>query len=94
MSNEEKIIELTNRIEVLEKAEAKRIKRKKIRIIFEITKIVIVLGLILAGYIYINNTVIRPYKEKVDLINSKINNVENFVDDKIDNIKDLFKKNN
>ena len=94
MNNEEKIIELTKRIEVLEAAENKRIKQKKIKIAYEITKIVIILGIILTGYIYINVKVIKPYKEAVNKVNDKINNVQDFFTNQSDKVKDWFKKDN
>ena len=90
MSNEEKIIELTERIEKLEKAENKRIIKSKIKTIYEIVKIVLIVSIFIYGYVYINNTVIKPYKEKVDYINNKIDTVENFVEDKFDSFKNLF----
>ena len=94
MNNEEKIIELTKRIEILEAAENKRIKQKKIKIAYEITKIVIILGIILTGYIYINVKVIKPYKEAVNKVNDKINNVQDFFTNQSDKVKDWFKKDN
>ena len=90
MSNEEKIIELTKRIEVLEAAENKRIKKRKIKIAYEITKIILLLSILLAGYIYINIKVIKPYKDATNKINEKINNVQDFFSDQTDKVKNWF----
>ena len=90
MSNEEKIIELTKRIEVLEAAENRRIQKKKIKIAYEITKIVIVLAILLVGYIYINIKVIKPYKDTINKVNDKISNVQDFFNDKTNKVKDWF----
>ena len=87
MNYEEKIKELTERIEVLEKAENKRIVKRKIKIIFSTLKTVIILGVILFGYIYINNNYIKPYKEKIDYVNDKVETIESFVDDKWQSIQ-------
>lgn len=92
MSSEEKINELTKRIEVLEAAENKRIKKRKIKIAYELTKIVIILGLLLAGYIYINIKVIKPYKDAVNKVNEKVENVQNFFNNQKDKVTDWFKK--
>ena len=82
MNYEEKIKELTERIEVLEKAENKRIAKRKIKTIFTTIKFVIIIGILLFGYIYINNHYIKPYKEKIDYVNNKVNSIESFIDDK------------
>ena len=87
MNYEEKIKELTERIEVLEKAENKRIVKKRISIILNTIKIVIILGIILFGYIYINNHYIKPYKEKIDYVNDKVENIQSFIDDKLQSIQ-------
>ncbi len=91
MSNEEKIIELTKRVEELEKAENKRIKKKKIKIAYELTKIAIIVGALLYGYIYINVKVIKPYKEKVDAINNKVDETKEYLNEKVDQFKSIFK---
>lgn len=87
MNYEEKIKELTERIEILEKAENKRIVKKRISIILHTIKIVIILGIILFGYIYINNHYIKPYKEKIDYVNDKVENIQSFIDDKLQSIQ-------
>lgn len=91
MTNEEKIIELTKRIEILEAAENKRITKRKIKIAYELAKIIILIVILLTAYLYINSKVIKPYKEKVDYINDKVNNVQNFVEDKFNSFKNIFK---
>ncbi len=91
MTNEEKIIELTKRIEILEAAEKKRIAKRKIKIAYELTKIIILIAILLTAYLYVNNKVIKPYKEKVDFINEKVDNFGNLVEDKFNGIKNIFK---
>ena len=91
MTNEEKIEELTKRIEILEKAENKRIAKRKIKIAYEITKIIILIAILLTAYLYVNNKIIRPYQEKVDFINDKLNSAQEFVEDKFSDIKNIFK---
>lgn len=91
MTNEEKINELTKRIEILEAAENKRITKRKIKIAYELAKIIILIVILLSAYLYINSKVIKPYKEKVDYINDKVNNVQNFVEDKFNSFKNIFK---
>ena len=87
MNYEEKIKELTERIEVLEKAENKRIAKRKLKMIFTTIKFVIIIGLLLFGYIYINNHYIKPYKEKIDYVNDKVETIESFVNDKWQSIQ-------
>ena len=82
MDYENKIKELTERIEKLEKAENKRIAKRKIKIIFNALKILIIIIALVWGYIYINNNYIKPYKEKIDYVNDKVNTIESFVEDK------------
>lgn len=90
MSNEEKIIELTKRIEVLEAAENKRIRKRKIKLAYEITKIVLLLCILLAGYIYLNVKVIKPYKDTVNTFNEKIDIVQEFFNNQTDKVKSWF----
>ena len=82
MNYESKIKELTERIEKLEKVENKRIAKRKIKIIFTTIKILFILAIIVFGYIYINNHYIKPYKEKIDYVNDKVETIESFIDDK------------
>ena len=86
MNYEEKIQELTKRIIILEKAEQKRINKRKREIIFQIIKFTLLILILLSGYIYINNKPIKPYQERIDYVDKKINNVENFLDEKWSNI--------
>ena len=79
MNYEEQIIELKKRIEFLEKEENKRISKKKIKIGFEVSKILIVVFLF--GIIYFNY--IKPIKDKIDYVEDKISGVETFIDEKI-----------
>ena len=89
MNYEEKIKELTERIEVLEKAENKRIVKNRIKIIFKAIKLFVIIGAIVFGYIYINNNYIKPYKEKIDYVSDKVENIQSFVDDKWQSIQKL-----
>ena len=78
MNYEEKIKELTTRIEKLEKAENKRILKRKIQLSLKISKIIIILLIILTLYIKL----IKPYKTRIDSIEQKVNSVETFVQEK------------
>lgn len=78
MNYEEKIQELSERIAKLEKSENKRIAKRKRDITFKIIKLVILVILLFMGYIYL----IKPYKEKIDNVNQKVNTVESFVNEK------------
>lgn len=91
MSTEEKIRELTERVEKLEKAEHKRVIKRRIEIITKIVIAVIVIVLLIIGYIYVNNTIIKPYKEKIDYVNEKVDTVQNFVNDKFGGLSKYFK---
>lgn len=86
MNNEEKIRELTERIEKLEKAENKRIIKKRIEITFKIIKLLVIIVLIIMAYNYI-----KPYKEKIDNVNKKVDKVENYINDKIGGLNKYFK---
>lgn len=85
MNNEDKIRELTERIEKLEKAENKRIIKKRIEITFKIIKLLIIIVLLLMAYNYI-----KPYIEKIDNLNNKVDKVENFIDNKFNGLKNYF----
>ena len=87
MNYEEQISELKKRIEILEKEENKRKAKRKRKIIFEIVKFLIIIGLIMGGYLYIYNNFVKPYKEKIDYFEQKVDNVENFIDKQWDNIQ-------
>lgn len=82
MNYEEKIKELNERIEILEKAEHKRIVKKRIEITFNIIKLIIFILLLIKVYLYI-----KPYKEKIDNIDAKVDTVENYVKDKWNNLQ-------
>lgn len=84
MNYEEKILELEKRIAFLEGEENKRIKKRKIKIAFEISKLLLIVALIIGGYVYIYSNFIKPYKEKMDTFNEKIADVEEFIDGKWD----------
>ena len=83
MNYEEKILELQRRIEVLEKAESKRIAKRKRQIVFEVCKVAVILGIVVLFGIYVYSNWVKPYKEKVDFVNDKIESVEGFVNDKL-----------
>ena len=83
MNYDQKIMELTQRIEKLEKAENKRIIKRRIEIITKVIIGIILLIMITMGYIYVNNNFIKPYKEKIDYVNQKVDNVESFINDKL-----------
>ena len=89
MDYDKKILELQRRIEILEKAENKRIAKKKRQIIFEICKIAVFLIILVLGYCFVYIKFIKPYKEKVNFINNKIESVEDFVNDKL-NVIDKY----
>ncbi len=82
MNYEEKIRELTERVEKLEKAENKRIIKRRIEIIIKVVVGIIMLILLFMAYNYVNNTIIKPYKEKIDYVNDKVETIESFVNDK------------
>lgn len=91
MNYEEKIRELTLRIEKLEKAENKRILKRKIEIGTKIVIGLIIVILLVVAYIHINNTIIKPYKEKIDYVNEKVDKVQGFIDDKLGGLSKYFK---
>ena len=78
MNYEEKIKELNDRIERLEKYENKRQLKRKLQLSLKIAKIIIVLVVIVMMYVKF----ILPYKEKIDYVEQKVNTVESFVKDK------------
>ena len=87
MSSEEKIQELTARIEKLEKAEKRRNIKKGIGIAIRVIELAIIAFLFIKAYYYI-----KPYKEKIDSANEKIENVETLLNDKFGSITNYFKK--
>lgn len=91
MNYEEKIRELTERIEKLEKAENKRILKRRIEIGTKVVISLVIVVLLIMTYIHINNTIIKPYKEKIDYVNEKVDNVQGFIDDKLGGLSKYFK---
>ena len=91
MNYEEKIRELTERVEKLEKAENKRIIKRRIEIGTKIVIGIIILVLLIIAYIHVNNTIIKPYKEKIDYVNEKVDKVQGFIDDKLGGFSRYFK---
>lgn len=91
MNYEEKIRELTERVEKLEKAENKRIIKRRIEIGTKIVIGIIILVLLIMAYIHVNNTIIKPYKEKIDYVNDKVDKVQGFIDDKLGGFSRYFK---
>ena len=87
MNYEEKIKELTERIEQLEKAENKRKLKRNIKITIKVIEILAILTIILITYYQINTKLIKPYKDKIDYLEEKINTVENFAKEKWESIK-------
>ena len=85
MNNEEKIRELTERIEKLEKAENKRVIKRRIQITFSIIKLLIIIVLLIMAYNYI-----KPYKEKIDNVTDKVDKVENYIDSKLGGLNRYF----
>ena len=90
MNYEEKIQELTKRIEKLEKAEQKRIIKKRIEIITRISMFLITIIVIFLLWNYVNNSYIKPYKESIDKVNEKIDTIDNYLDNPIGQIKNIF----
>lgn len=84
---ENKIIELSKRIEILEKKELKRTRKKQLQIGLQILKITAILLVIFIVYTKINNTLIKPYKEKIDYVEEKVSNIESFVQEKWESIQ-------
>lgn len=80
MNYEEQILELKKRIECLEKLEKKRNSKKRLKIMFEVSKLLIIV--IIFGLIYFNY--IKPVKEKIDYIEDKVVNVEDYIGEKLD----------
>ena len=80
MNYEEKIKELSDRIEKLEKYENKRQLKRKIQFSLKVLKVIIVIVVIYIKYV-------QPYKEKIDYVDEKVNTVESFVKDKWEMIR-------
>ena len=80
-----KIKELEARLSRLEKIENKRKTFKIIKIIIKLIILLSVLFGLWMGYNYVNETIIKPYKETVDEIKDTYDNVKNY-DFSLDNI--------
>lgn len=91
MNYEEKIRELTERVEKLEKSEYRRVVKRRIEIITKVVIGLIIIVLLVMAYIHINNTIIKPYKEKIDYVNEKVDNVQGFIDNKLGGLSKYFK---
>ena len=87
MNYEAKIKELTDRIEKLEKAENKRVLKKRVTLITKCLVILVIAVLIFLGYNYVNKTYIKPYKEKIDYVSEKVDSIQEFIDDKLGSLK-------
>ena len=85
MNNEEKIRELTERIEKLEKAENKRVIKRRIEIAWGLFKLLVIIVLLIMAYNYI-----KPYKEKIDNVTDKVDKVENYIDSKLGGLNRYF----
>ena len=85
MSSEERIKQLEERIEVLEKAEHKRTVKKTISLIWGLIKLGVFIALIFVAWSYI-----KPYKEKIDKVSEKVDSVEKFISDKFSGFKNYF----
>ena len=83
MNYEEKIIELTERIEQLEKKEKQRMLKKKIKITWTIIKLLTIIILLIIIY----NSIYKPYQNKINYIEEKIKSVETFTQEKWNIIK-------
>lgn len=88
------IEELNKRIEYLEKKELKRTRKKQIEIALQVLKITIILVIIFTVYTNVNKKLIKPYKEKIDYVEEKVNNVETFVHEKWESLKNIIPFNN
>ena len=90
MNYEEQILELKKRIEVLEKAEHKRVSKRKREIIFKIIKFVVVTFVLVLCIFFVYNNYVKPYKEKIDYYGEKIDTVESYIKDKLDIFGNIF----
>ena len=89
MNYENEIVELKKRIEFLEKAEHKRIIKRRNEIIFNVIKFVLIIGMLIYGYFYLYNNIIKPYQETVDNYTEKFDSVESYIDEQLDSFQDL-----
>lgn len=84
MNYEEQISELKKRIEVLEKAEHKRVVKRRREIIFKLVKFAATIVILVLVALWVYNNYIKPYQEKIDYYDEKIKNVESYIKDKSD----------
>ena len=71
-----KIKELENRLERLEKIENKRKTLTLIKILIKVVIVIAILIGIWVGYNYVNNTYIKPYKETMEEIKETYDNIK------------------
>ncbi len=79
MNNElsEKVIELENRLKKIEKIEERRRNTKIFKIAIKVIIVLVIAFAIYRGYVYVNNTFIKPYKETVDELVTGYNSIKN-----------------
>lgn len=80
-----RIKELEGRLSRLEKIESKRQTFKIVKIVIKIIILLAILFGLWMGYNYVNETIIKPYKETVDEIKGTYDSVKNY-DFSLDNI--------
>lgn len=89
---EKQIQELNERVLYLEKREQKRIRRRNITIFFNVLKVLVILAIIFIIYNKFNNTVVKPYREKMDFVEDKVSGVSDKVDGIEKYVKDSIQK--
>ena len=80
-----RIKELETRLSRLEKIESKRQTFKIVKIVIKMIILLAILFGLWTGYNYVNETIIKPYKETVDEIKGTYDSVKNY-DFSLDNI--------
>ena len=75
---EKRIEELEDKVRVLEKAEKKRKRMKTASILVKVFIFSFIVVAVWYGYSYATTKYIKPYKEKIDVIEEKINSLKNF----------------
>lgn len=75
---ENKIKELELRLSRLEKIESRRQTFKIIKIVIKIIILLVVLFGLWTGYNYVNETIIKPYKETVEEIKGTYDSVKDY----------------
>lgn len=84
------IIVLKQRVAELEHQEAKRKAMARISLIYKIVKVLVIIMLVLYAYNYVN-TKIKPYKEKIDKIEEKVDIAQDVAKTTKDKISNIFK---